>query len=219
MLREQGYDTYCFRKCHMSGDQMGGCGPNSHEDQGFTANWAGSGTCPSPNGGLGHGQEIDPVIRQQFVDWIGERSVGGNPWLATMSLINPHDIAEYPRCTRRIKGKSVAPSVYSGLPDTVESEAERQARGKPLMQARAIQIENEIFGVLPRSGSPSRLWTKMLDVYLSPQRTVDLQTGYVLSALANSPFANNTIVVFTSDHGENGGAHGMRSKGSVSSAG
>ena len=41
---------------------------------------------------------------------------------------------------------------------------------------------------------------------------VDAQIGQVLQALARSNFANNTIVIFTSDHGEYGGAHGMHGK-------
>ena len=41
---------------------------------------------------------------------------------------------------------------------------------------------------------------------------MDVQIGNVLKSLANSIFADNTIVVFTSDHGEYGGAHGLRGK-------
>jgi hypothetical protein len=66
---------------------------------------------------------------------------------------------------------------------------------------------------MPTSRRPPRLWTKMLDTYLVMQHEVDIQIGLVLSALHSSPFAENTIVVFVSDHGEYGGAHGMRGKG------
>jgi arylsulfatase A-like enzyme len=30
-----------------------------------------------------------------FVDWLGVRAPGGNPWQATVSFVNPHDIAWY----------------------------------------------------------------------------------------------------------------------------
>ena len=53
MLRANGYDTYWFGKWHMSGDQNGNCEPDPYEAYGFTANWPGAGTCPSPNGGAG----------------------------------------------------------------------------------------------------------------------------------------------------------------------
>jgi arylsulfatase A-like enzyme len=213
MLRQHGYDTYWFGKWHMSGGQDGSCEANPYERYGFTANWPGSGTCPSPNGGAGQGQQMDPLIRQQFVDWLGGRATGGNPWQATVSFVNPHDIAWYPRSTRQIEGESAPPRVYAQLPGNFETTAQRAARGKPKMQLRSQQIENELFGVMPPDGTPKRIWTKLLDTYLLLQREVDIQIGMVLSALAASPYADDTIVVFCSDHGEYGGAHGMRGKG------
>jgi arylsulfatase A-like enzyme len=216
MLREQGYETYWFGKWHLSGGTAGNCGPNPYEQYGFTTDPV-SGNCPSPNGGPGQGQEMDPVIRQRFVDWIAQRSAtappDAPPWMATVSFVNPHDIAEYPRFTRAIAGESSAPSVYRALPANFESPGQHRARRKPLMQIRSMELENELFGLMPRDGSPARPWLRMLDLYLALQRQVDLQIGYVLTALRKSRFASNTVVVFTSDHGEYAGAHGMRGKG------
>jgi len=213
MLRANGYDTYWFGKWHMSGEQDGSCEPNPYEAYGFTANWPGSGTCPSPNGGAGQGLQMDPLIRGQFTDWLGTRATGGNPWCATVSFVNPHDIAWYPRFTRFVEGQNDPRQVYRHLPANYETREGRQARHKPEMQYRAMQIANELFGVMPGNRQDTRLWTKMLDTYLLVQRQVDIEVGYTLKALANSPFADNTIVVFTSDHGEYAGAHGMRGKG------
>ena len=213
MLRQNGYDTYWFGKWHLSGGQSGSCPTNPHEDYGFTANWPGTGTCPSPNGGPGQGQAMDPVIRQQFRDWLASRATGGNPWAATVSFVNPHDIAWYPRNTRVIEGQSKPPSVYTRLPVNFETTVGRRARDKPEMQRRAQQIENESFGFMPSDRENQRLWTKMLDTYLLMQNQVDIQISLVLKALRQSPFADDTIVVFVSDHGEYGGAHGMRGKG------
>lgn len=213
MLRQNGYDTYWFGKWHLSGGQDGGCGSDPYEAYGFTADWPGSGTCPSPNGGPGQGLAMDPVIRQQFRDWIGARAAGGKPWATTVSFVNPHDIAWYPRSTRQVEGQSNPPSVYQRLPANFESASGRRARNKPEMQRRAQQIENESFGLMPAGREHPRLWTKMLDTYLLMQSQVDVQIGLVLDALEASPFADDTIVVFVSDHGEYGGAHGMRGKG------
>jgi arylsulfatase A-like enzyme len=212
-LRQHGYDTYWFGKWHMSGDQSGGCEPNPYEAYGFTANWPGSGTCPSPNGGAGQGLQMDPLIRGQFTDWLGTRAAGGKPWCSVVSFVNPHDIAWYPRWTRGVEGERVAPHVYRSLPGNYETRAGRAERNKPEMQYRAMQIANELFGVMPDNRVDQRLWTKLLDTYLLVQRMVDIEVGFVLDALSKSPFADNTIVVFTSDHGEYGGAHGMRGKG------
>jgi arylsulfatase A-like enzyme len=213
MLRQQGYDTYWFGKWHMSGDQTGGCEPNPYEAWGFTANWPGSGTCPSPNGGPGQGQAMDPVIRQQFRDWLASRARGDRPWAACVSFVNPHDIAWYPRFTKHVEGQSNPPSIYRMRAANFETAAERRARRKPEMQRRSQQIEAEGFGYMPIGRKPTEPWIRMLDTYALMQHQVDIQIGLVLRALRNSDFRTNTIVVFTSDHGEYGGAHGMRGKG------
>jgi hypothetical protein len=197
----------------MSGDQNGGCEPDPYEKYGFTANWPGSGTCPSPNGGPGQGQAMDPVIRQQFRDWLSARQPGGKPWATTVSFVNPHDIAWYPRYTRNLEGQDLPRHVFRHLPANFETVADRRRQDKPEMQRRAQQIANELFGVMPDNRHRQRLWTKMLDTYLLMQSQVDVQVGLVLDALASSPFADDTIVVFTADHGEYAGAHGMRGKG------
>jgi arylsulfatase A-like enzyme len=215
MLRQHGYDTQWFGKWHMSGEQNGGCEPDPYEAYGFSADWPGSGTCPSPNGGAGQGLAMDPVIRQQFRDWIGARPAGGNPWATVVSFVNPHDIAWYPRESRTVEGENHAPSVYGNLPRNFETAVGRAKRDKPEMQRKSQQIANELFGIMPTTRHTPRLWTQMLDTYLLMQHEVDIQIGLVLDALAKSPFADDTIVVFTSDHGEYAGAHGMRGKGSA----
>jgi len=56
-------------------------------------------------------------------------------------------------------------------------------------------------------------WVTYLNQYFWLQNFVDQQVGLVLNALASSAFANNTIVIFLSDHGEYAGSHGLRGKG------
>src|SRR4029077_20980975 len=61
--------------------------------------------------------------------------------------------------------------------------------------------------------APSK-WLEFLDLYMKLQREVDHQIGHVLSVLHSRPeVAANTVIVFSSDHGEYGGSHGLRGKG------
>ncbi len=66
-----------------------------------------------------------------------------------------------------------------------------------------------------RPGEPGfpELWHQLLDLYVQVTHYVDEQIRLVLHWLNNSSLADKTIVVFTSDHGEYGGAHGLRNKG------
>ena len=53
-----------------------------------------------------------------------------------------------------------------------------------------------------------------LNLYAKLQREVDRHIGQVLRTLNSRPeVAANTVIVFTSDHGEYGGSHGLRGKG------
>jgi arylsulfatase A-like enzyme len=59
-------------------------------------------------------------------------------------------------------------------------------------------------------------WARCLDIYLWLQQQVDVHIGRVLDKLASRPeIDRNTIVVFTSDHGEYAGSHGLRGKGAA----
>jgi arylsulfatase len=59
------------------------------------------------------------------------------------------------------------------------------------------------------------MWHNHVNYYLNCLLDVDRHIGAVLDALEASGQADNTIVIFTADHGEQGGAHHLRQKGSV----
>lgn len=55
-------------------------------------------------------------------------------------------------------------------------------------------------------------WVDFLNWYYWLENFVDSQVSRVLDALEASGFGTNTIVIFTSDHGEYGGSHGLHGK-------
>ena len=59
------------------------------------------------------------------------------------------------------------------------------------------------------------MWHNHVNYYLNCLLDVDRHIGAVLDALEASGQADDTIIIFTSDHGEMGGAHHLRQKGSV----
>jgi arylsulfatase len=56
-------------------------------------------------------------------------------------------------------------------------------------------------------------WRRQLDYYVRLHQLADESLGTVLSALERSGAWDDTVVVFTSDHGDMCGSHGLRSKG------
>ncbi len=59
------------------------------------------------------------------------------------------------------------------------------------------------------------MWHNHVNYYLNCLLDVDRHIGAVLDALEASGQADNTVIIFTADHGEMGGAHHLRQKGSV----
>lgn len=219
MLRQQGYETFWIGKWHITPSDVtgpgtvNGCMPSPYEAYGFTVPDAYYGTCPSPDGGAGQGQFMDPVTRQQFREWLYDRPADGGPWCTVLSLINPHDIQFYPYYTRRIQGQQHPRRIFREMAANYETNAEREAQNKPQLQRSSVDAHNDTFGDLPDERRVPEPWRKMLDTYAGMTFDVDLEIFSALKALSQSPFADNTIVIFTSDHGEYAGAHGMRGKG------
>ena len=60
--------------------------------------------------------------------------------------------------------------------------------------------------------APHPFWTKALNSYLEVQNMVDNHIGEFMSRIP-ADVMNNTIFIFTSDHGEYGSSHGLQGKG------
>jgi arylsulfatase A-like enzyme len=204
LLRELGYHTTWWGKWHLD--------PNpdaSLEPYGFSG-----GTYPSPNGSPGQGTEVDPAIAAQFAEWLREEG-GAEPWCATVSFVNPHDIAWWYRFTSQVAAESSPPGLAEALPPNYETPEALEAQRKPRLQRSLQDTAARSFGSVPFEGAEAlQAWTGLMDTYLQLQSYVDAQVGAVLAALAAQPAVHaNTVVLFTSDHGEYGGSHGLRGKG------
>lgn len=201
LLRGLGYQTFWYGKWHLSTT----C---DLEPYGFAG-----GTCPSPNGYPGEGLLKDSAIADQFVAWLSAQGSAG-PWATTVSFVNPHDAGWYYTDTDPFPAYRSPPQLVTALPPNFETPGDLQARNKPRLLRAQIWRSDHYLGALPfdQPGFEAG-WIKLLNVYFHCQRLVDYQIGRVLDALAAHPAAGQTIVIFTADHGEYGGAHGERGKG------
>jgi arylsulfatase A-like enzyme len=214
MLREHGYRTWWYGKWHLThGDNHWTAllDSNALEKYGFSG-----GTYPSPDGGPGQGWTVDPFIAAQFQEWVA-KVPSDQPWCTTVSFVNPHDIAWWYRWSDHFPAEASAASIVADLPPNFETPEQMQAQAIPRLQFSHQETTAISFGRVPFSG-PQRIesWTPFFDLYLKLLSEVDQHIGTVMQALHSRPeLAANTIVLFTSDHGEYGGSHGMRGKGAA----
>jgi arylsulfatase A-like enzyme len=206
MLRQQGYRTWWWGKWHLghSGDAT---------SEGLEAHGFSGGTFPSPNGSPSQGLQKDPGIVDQFCGWF-DANAGTGPWCTTVSLVNPHDICWWPKNPL----PEGVPHWFQAGPVNFETPDDLDRRGKPQLQIDFMNFMSPLLtGMLTYSGPDvATQWARCLDMYLWLQQQVDAQIGRVLDKLAAHPAIDrNTVVVFTSDHGEYAGSHGLRGKGAA----
>jgi arylsulfatase A-like enzyme len=212
MLREQGYHTRWYGKWHLT-HRDGKWGP-VRGTRALARYGFGGGTFPSPNGAPGQGWRLDGKIERQFAKWF-KHERPAEPWCTTVSFVNPHDIAWWYVWSNRVAPEATAQSVTEGLPANFETPELLIERNKPQLQRSLQETAAASFGPVPFEGPEVvALWTEFLNLYAKLQREVDTHIGSVLDTLERHPsVAANTVVVFTSDHGEYGGSHGLRGKG------
>jgi choline-sulfatase len=133
------------------------------------------------------------------------------PWLAVVSFVNPHDITLYGLWTNLLAHN---PDAANGFSFDVE-----QVVPTNLFDPAAQLSEQELLLSKPSCQAKYRdsykIWIQpIVDIkryqrfYYQLHKNVDEQMYGVYQALMNSRFRDNTIVIFTSDHGDLLNAHG-----------
>lgn len=203
-LQEMGYYTIYHGKWHLSTEPSGWDALAAYGFNRFD---------PAEEfaGEPGQGSSSDPKIAGSAEAFI--YGPHDKPFLSVINFVNPHDMMFYPD---RVDPPD-AGETYEGLtvPRNYESLA-RLKEGKPKCQAQYQQFMNKLMGEMPsdiRSEEDRAKYVHCLNYYLWLQDVVDAEIGKILAALdANPKVKENTIIIFTSDHGEQAGSHGMTGK-------
>ncbi len=154
----------------------------------------------------------DEKFATQAVDLLNElaeQSFWGQPWLLVNSYVNPHDVTVWGAYTLEnpswnLRGQLTDSTVPYQLFERARYAATsgENLAGKPQCQKDFVDLYPEVFQPLPNTVEYHRFFYQL-------QQNVNQQIQRVLDALyANPDMAANTIVIFTSDHGDLLGAHG-----------
>jgi choline-sulfatase len=137
------------------------------------------------------------------------------PFVLVTSFLNPHNICEW---ARRLAGREQVlncgeigePPPLDQLPPLPANFAppKNEPDGMTLMR-RAYQVES---GPFPVGKFTAEDWRKQRWGYYRMIEKVDAEIGKVLAALRQAGLEDNTLIIFTADHGECGGAHGFNQK-------
>ena len=143
----------------------------------------------------------DPLFADQVCELFGELTADKadeRPFLAVASFVNPHDIG-FSGFGWDVLG---FPAIEDGVPDVAEAPSQRDDfEGRPECHRLFRDLWPQLLYPQPTDNTYRRF-------YLWLHQLVDRAIERILVALDDSGLAENTIVVFTSDHGDLVGAHG-----------
>ncbi|HZU80825.1 MAG TPA: sulfatase-like hydrolase/transferase [Acidimicrobiales bacterium] len=187
-------------------------------------------------GWAGTGVHFDPVIAGNAAHWLRKNAASSAaPWFLTVALVNPHDVMWFPvdqpgydlahpeevarirRVLEMAAWKEDDPlPVYRGdypeVCDTLPANFDDDLHSKPEAHRQwRWDQQHGLYGYIDPDDKGA--WLRHLDYYVELHRLADESLGTVLCALEESGAWDDTIVVFTSDHGDMCGSHGLRSKG------
>lgn len=129
------------------------------------------------------------------IDFIQRHAGGDKPFCCFISTIEPHDayVAPY-----RFLSK------YD-IPETnLSASLHDECRDKP----EVVRRMQKVWKCLSDDD-----WRRMVASYMAVVSFLDQEVGRVLDVLDREGLSENTIVVFTSDHGDMLGSHGLATKG------
>lgn len=228
MLRKAGYYTAYKGKWHLSREadtrSIEKFMTPEMEKYGFADNF-------SPGDLIGHtlgGYSFDHITAGSAINWL--RTKGrpladeGKPWCMYVSFVNPHDVmyfntdapGENVQDTGKLRlhaARAPEHALYKPTWDVPVPATLRQplkVPGRPGAHAEFDHVWDYILGNVPLEDVR---WKRFNDYYINCIRNVDRSLEALLAELDALGLAGTTIIVFTADHGEMAGAHGLRGKG------
>ena len=200
-FRAAGYETAYSGKWHLCFNEKD---PGTH---GFTILDAKSSRKPAG------GDNYDSRVSRAAVEFLEQPR--GRPFLLVVSLMNPHNICEW---ARRAAGREqklscgeigTPPPVDQLPPAPANLEPPRNEPDGMTLIRRAYQAPD---GLFPVADFTAEDWRRQRWGYYRMVEKVDGEIGKVLDALRRAGAEENTLVIFTSDHGDCTGAHRFNQK-------
>ena len=225
LLVEHGYYSAYLGKWHLSHEHIPEMTAHGYQDfRGNDVHYTGS---------AWSGRFFDPIIAADAINWLRAHADDDKPWHLTVALVNPHDImwfpidhlsyqAQHPKDAKvfefmrnlRLEGVPVEamsedyPERFSELPANFHDDL----HSKPEIQRAWRQVRNHEHFVGRMDLADERAWLRQLDYYAYLHEELDQNLGDLLSTLDELGIYDDTVIAYTSDHGDACGSHGLRAK-------
>jgi arylsulfatase len=232
MLRKLGYYTAYKGKWHLTDEfetanslhQPTRMLSAEMEEYGFSDYFGIGDMIAHTEGGFLH----DGVIAAMTKSWLRGKatnlSAQNKPWFMAVNLVNPHDVMYYNTDLPGEPAKQAA-TAFARLNHDPDNAQFAQQWGVNLPQSRNQSVTgpdrppahedfaNARAGLVGRVPNEDDRWKRLNNYYLNCTQAVDQHVLDILNELDDLGIADKTVIIFTSDHGELAGAHGLSGKG------
>lgn len=148
----------------------------------------------------------DIGLAEKCISYLSERRENANPFFLIASFDNPHTISEWARNQPLPYGNISIPA-SAELPDLPSNFS------KSATFPEALQIEqNASKRIYPTVQYTENDWQRYRYTYYRLIEKVDHEIGKLLDAVAEMGLNENTLIIFTSDHGDGNASHGWNQK-------
>jgi arylsulfatase len=175
---------------------------------------------------IGHAQggyKFDPLTTAAAVRWLRGRgqllNQQGTPWYLAVNLVNPHDIMFFNTDApgqwvqegtnfteiNRAMDHEIYRAEWNDIPLPETWRQPLDAPGRPAAHQNYRDCNAAMVGMIPNEAAR---WRRFQNYYFNCLRDVDQHIEQLLDELDALSLTHNTVVIFTSDHGELGGSHG-----------
>ncbi|MDA2937340.1 sulfatase-like hydrolase/transferase [Acidobacteria bacterium AH-259-A15] len=194
-MKEAGYDTGYFGKWHIRPRQT----ENNKSWHGFdTINTRG----------------LDSEKARHSVDFIKRKR--DRPFFMITSFLNPHDICEWARIHSGVNdemrngevGPAPDPAKCPPLPANFDPPLDEPE----VVRQRLVHDERARTSVHPTSNWTKADWRQYRWAYCRLVELVDVQIGKLLDALQETEQLENTLIIYSSDHGDGNASHRWNQK-------
>ncbi|NKI27372.1 sulfatase-like hydrolase/transferase [Arenibacter sp. 6A1] len=148
----------------------------------------------------------DIPLAEKCIDYMASKKDGNKPFFLVASFDNPHNICEWARNEPLPYGNipMVPLSETPGLPPNFK---------KSETFPEALQIEQDVDKkVYPTQNYTEEDWRQYRYTYYRLVEKVDREIGKIIDAIDAMGLSDNTLIIFTSDHGDGNASHGWNQK-------
>ncbi|MFP4250731.1 MAG: sulfatase [Armatimonadota bacterium] len=152
----------------------------------------------------GQGNIADTAVASACAGWLHNRA-SSDPFFMVASFVQPHDICQWLRLNARKMDELPVSGISDQLPPLPDNF------GYDPLEPASVASRREGNEGVSNQWSEEQ-WRYYLWSYYRHVEMVDAEIGRVLSGLEQSGHADDTLVIFTADHGEGTAHHQMTRK-------